>query len=128
MSDNKVKPPLDIEQIKRQLTSQPQIQELLVKMRAFWLVYGLKVKIGAGILGILLLVIIAIQIGGNIAGLNRPLDRQPAAIPTVATSPEQMKVSVFAQLKEQIKAFSPLLPDPAPPGVDPNITLKAPTR
>lgn len=123
---NKV--PMNLESIKIQLTSQPQVRELLVKIDAFWKVNGFKVKIGGGVVGVLIVIMIAVRIGQNIAALNRPQDAQPVAIPTVQPTVATQKPSVFDGIKLQVTNFTTLLPDPAPPAVDPKISLNPPVR
>lgn len=108
--------------------SQPKTQELLIRFEAFWKVNSFKVKLISAVVGIVVLILIAVQVGQNIAALNRPDDATPAALPTVAPSGQMVKESVFEGLRQQVIDYSPLLPDPAPPAVDANITLKAPER
>ncbi len=122
------KSPINLEEIKAKLLSQPQTQVLIEKMRVFWQESGRKVKLVGSALGILILILVAVRLGGNIARLNRPGEVEPVALPTVMPVVDKAKVSVFSDLKQEIQDFSPLLPDPAPPAVDQNISLKLPER
>jgi Na+/H+ antiporter NhaB len=106
------------------ITSQPQVRELLTKIKQFWVEYGQKVKLAAIGVIVLTIILVAVSLGRNLASLNQPQETNPQALPTVAITPESEKVSIFIDLKQQITDFSPLLPDPAPPSVDPNITLQ----
>lgn len=121
-------PTFDLNQIKQKLTSQPQIQVLITNFNQFWLTYGQKVKYASIAIAIFIVILVAVNLGRNLAALNRPQITSPDTIPTVVISPEVQKVSVFTDLKQQITDFSPLLPDPAPPAVDADITLLPPKR
>lgn len=117
-----------LKEIRSKLTSQPQVEELLDKATAFWRVNGFRVKLGAVVIGLLVLLMVAINIGRNIAGLNQPAERQPAAIPSISPVAEVEQRSVFEGLKTEVTQFSPLLPDPAQPAVDENVTLQKAER
>lgn len=119
---------MTMEQIKAQLTSQPQVRELMVKFNEFWKTYGFKVKVGGAVIGVLIVVMIAVSIGQNIASLNRPKQALPTAIPTVEPTKAVTKSSAFDGIKQEITNFTTQLPDPAPPAVDPKISLNPPSR
>ena len=110
------------------LAKQPQVRELLAKLQVWWTKFGLAIKVGVGGVVLLVVVMLAIALGRRLAILNRPGEGTPEALPTVAPTVESEKISVFAGLKQQVAVFSVLLPDPAPPAVDANITLSAPKR
>lgn len=122
------KAPLTIASVKALLTSQPQVRELLEKSSVFWKEYGFKVKIGGAVIGVMIVALIAIRIGQNISAINQPQQAQVSAIPTVQPTVVISKPSVFDGLKTQVTDFTTLLPDPAPPAVDPNISLNPPQR
>jgi hypothetical protein len=108
--ENEVQPtikkaPLTLDSVKSMLTSQPQVRELLIKLAAFWEVNGYKVKIGLGVLSVLVVVLVAVRIGQNIAALNRPQQALPSAIPTVQPTKAVLKTSSFDGLREQVKNF-----------------------
>lgn len=107
-----------------QAKKNPQLMELLEEIQSFWSKYGFKIKlILIGIL-ILTIVVIGIRVGSNVAGLFRPSPATPPEIPNITPTQESITQTELQRLKEEIKEFETLLPDPAPPPVDENIYIQ----
>jgi hypothetical protein len=109
-----------IEQAKKN----PQLMELVEETQGFWSKYGFKIKLALVGIIVLIVVVLGVRLGSNLAGIFRPSSATPPEIPDITPTVESTTQTELQNLKEEIKEFETLLPDPAPPPVDENIYLQ----
>lgn len=101
----------------------PQLISFVSKFQIIWIKYGFRIKLISAFLVIVFLILIAIRLGTNFANQSRPDALQPPPIADI-TPPAEIKTETeIEKLRQEIQDFSTLLPDPAPPAVDPDISL-----
>lgn len=76
--------------------------------------------------GIALFVVISVglNLGLSLAKNSKTPEITPPPLPSYSPTPSPNLSSSFDQIYSDLNSFSSLLPDPAPPAVDPNITLQ----
>ena len=109
---------------KQLVVTHPQLQPLFTKFGPFWTKFGKVVTYSALILTFLVIAAVGVNLGLNYARQIADTTNTPLPINTPTVTKTQNFRSVLLDVRDQVQAFDPLLPDPAPPAVDNNITLK----
>lgn len=105
------------------LVNSPPLNYYTPKIISFWAKYGFKIKILMISIFVFLILYLGISLGRSLSKTATVPQYEPPPLPTiVAPSIVPIKSEFFA-LKETIKSFSTLLPDPAPPTIDEEISL-----
>lgn len=82
-----------------------------------------------GFMGVAVLVIVfGLLFGSTLGHILRPSPIIIPDLPTITPTVTETVPSSFDPLREQVRQFSGVLPDPAPPAVDHNINLQPPRR
>lgn len=81
----------------------------------------------AGI-ALLILISIGLNLGLSLAKNAKTPEITPPPLPSFTPTPSPNISSSFDQIYTDLNSFSSLLPDPAPPAVDPDITLQQTPR
>lgn len=123
----KAKKPTFVENFKQQVAAGP-LPQTLVQLKAKYQPYRRQILlVGAGFV-VLLVVVLGLRFGGLLARIFRPGDLEVTQLPTVTPTQAPAVATSFDAVKEQVKDFSGILPDPAPPAVDHDIDLQPPKR
>jgi len=97
---------------------------LLHQFTTFWHQHRLKIIIAFFAIVLLSLLFSAIYIGSNLGRQASRNGINPPPLPEATPTPTKSYQSVIDPLYQQFKDYSILLPDPAPPAVDYQITLE----
>lgn len=91
---------------------------------AWWQKYHRHIKLAAAALFLLIMIIFGLQLGLSLADKSSLPDVAPPPIATVTPTVTTTVTTPLNQLRTEVERFQLLLPDPAPPAVDHDITLK----
>ncbi len=103
------------------LWHEPPLNRYTPQIDAFWSKYGYKIKVGFILVFVITIVSLGISLGLKLSAQNRLKNLTPPAITVPTLAPTSVTASRFEGVLNKIKAFSTLLPDPAPPSIDENI-------
>jgi hypothetical protein len=73
-------------------------------------------------------VLFGLAFGNSLARIFRPQSISIPLLPTVTPTVAPAVSTSFDALRDQVRTFTGILPDPAPPAVDDNINLQPPKR
>lgn len=131
MANNEVTPTSPsngpLEQLRTQISAGP-LPQTIENFKTRFQTHRRQILVGGSVLIILIMVLFGLRFGGLLDRIFRPGALQVSQLPTVTpTIPPAISTS-FDSLRDQIRAFSGVLPDPAPPAVDQNISLQPAKR
>lgn len=113
------------QQFIEQAKKNPQLMLLIQNLQQKWQIYGYRIKIALIIIITLIIITLGIRFGSSLARLFRPAPVTPEPIPDVVPTPTMEAVSQLRQIRDELNMFNVILPDPAPPAVDPEIHLES---
>lgn len=117
-----------LKEAKERFKNSPQTKHIYEAWITFWSQYGYPIKLTTVILVILFVIVTAINFGLNVSRRNQPKTILPEDLPGVSPTKTITRDSELNNLRQTVKDFSVILPDPGAPPVDPEIYIGTPPK